>query len=276
MRAAEAMSGGVPAQGGAVVTGAAQGIGLAIARRLAADGYGVVAMDVNTALLDVAAASIGPACVPFSGDVRVHADCARAVTEAVDRFGSLAVMAAHAGIAEPTALLDMTDEHWRRHMAINVDGVMYCTVEAAKAMAAAGRGGAIVVTASINGWHVEQTMAAYNTTKGALLTFIRSAAIDLGRHGIRVNGVAPGVVDTPIAALVVHNPELAPQYLKTMPLGRFGQPEDIANAVSWLASEQSSYVTGHTLVLDGGQTLGIPGELTELADGTSGGGASDG
>lgn len=248
-------------RGGAVVTGAAQGIGLAICERLVGDGYGVVAVDLHHDRVAEATATLGAACVPMSGDVSARADCARAVQEAVSRFGRLSVMAAHAGIAEPLALLDMTDEHWRRHMAVNVDGAMYCTVEAARTMVAAGSGGAVVITTSVNGWFVEETHAVYNTTKGALLTFIRSAAIELGRHGIRVNGVAPGVVDTPLAALVVHNPALAPQYLATMPLGRFGTPADIANAVAWLASEQSSYVTGHTVVLDGGQTLGIVGDL---------------
>jgi NAD(P)-dependent dehydrogenase (short-subunit alcohol dehydrogenase family) len=174
-------------------------------------------------------------------------------------------MAAHAGIAEPIPFLEITDEHWHRHMAINVDGSMYCTLEAARAMVDAGTPGAIIVTTSVNGFFVEETHTPYNTTKGALLTFIRSAAIELGRYGIRVNGVAPGVVDTPIAALVVHNPELAPEYLKSIPLGRFGQPSDVANAVAWLASEQSSYITGHTIVIDGGQTLGILGDLDSAA-----------
>ncbi len=105
-----------------------------------------------------------------------------------------------------------------------------------------------------------------DVTKAAVWTFIRSAAMDFARYGIRVNGVAPGVVDTPIAALVVHNPELAPQYLKSIPLGRFGQPADVANAVAFLASDDASYITGHTIVVDGGQTLGIPGDLEFAAE----------
>jgi NAD(P)-dependent dehydrogenase (short-subunit alcohol dehydrogenase family) len=244
-----------------VVTGAAQGIGRAICQRFLDDGGSVVAFDVNRGLLEETAAELGERCSPVVGDVSVHQDCTGAVRHCVERFGRIDVMVAHCGIAEPLSLLEQTDEHWRRHQAINVDGVMYCTVDAARAMVAAGRPGAIVVTASINGFHVEETMAAYNTTKGALLTFIRSAAIDLGRHGIRVNGVAPGVVDTPIAAMVVHNPQIAPIYLKTMPLGRFGQPNDIANAVAWLSSPEAAYVTGQTIVIDGGQTLGITGDL---------------
>ena len=192
----------------------------------------------------------------------VEADWARAVAQCVDRFGRIDILAAHAGIAEPRPFLDIDAEHWRRHLSVNVDGALFCAVHAARAMRDAGRGGSIVYTASINGFHVEQTLAAYNVSKGALLTLVRSTAIDLGQYGIRANGVAPGVVDSPSAAFIVHNPELAPRYLATMPLGRFGQPADIASAVSWLSSDEASYITGHTLVIDGGQTMGITGDLT--------------
>jgi NAD(P)-dependent dehydrogenase (short-subunit alcohol dehydrogenase family) len=247
---------------GVVVTGAAQGIGLGIVRAFLDEGAGVVAFDRQEKVLEL----VGERCAPFAGDQSVHDDCRRAVALCVERFGSIDVMCAHAGIAEPLPLLDMTDEHWRRHMAVNVDGVMFLTQEAARAMVAAGHGGAIVCTASVNAWFVEETHAVYNVTKAAVWTFVRSAAMDLARHCIRVNGVAPGVVDTPIAELVVHNPELAPQYLKTIPLGRFGQPEDIANVVLFLASDAASYVTGQSIVVDGGQTLGIAGDLGEAAE----------
>jgi NAD(P)-dependent dehydrogenase (short-subunit alcohol dehydrogenase family) len=249
---------------GVVVTGANQGLGRGIAEAFLAEGAGVVAFDVNPGVEELA----GESCVPFVGDQSVRDDCRRAVELCVERFGHVDVMCAHAGIAEPMPLLEMTDEHWRRHMAINVDGTMHLTVEAARAMVAAGRPGAIVCTSSINAWFVEETHAVYNVTKAAVWTFVRSAALDLARHGIRVNGIAPGVADTPIAALVVHNPELAPEYLKTIPLGRFGQPRDIANAVLFLASEDASYITGQTIVLDGGQTLGIPGDLEAAAEAT--------
>jgi NAD(P)-dependent dehydrogenase (short-subunit alcohol dehydrogenase family) len=248
----------------AIVTGAAQGIGRGIVERLLEAGAaGVVGFDVNGAKLEAAFAEIGgDRAVAFVGDVTSTADVIRSVELCVERFGRLDLMCAHTGIAEPMPLLETDDEHWRRHMAINVDGAFACVREAARAMVERGEGGAIVVTASINAWHVEETMAAYNTTKAACHAIARSAAIDLGRYGIRVNAVAPGVVDTPIAELVVHNPELAPIYLRTIPLGRFGQPRDIANAVLFLASDEASYITGQMLVIDGGQTLGISGDLT--------------
>lgn len=246
----------------AVVTGAAQGIGRAISERLIADGARVVAVDRDAETLARTAAEVGPAYLPFVADVSVEADCARAVAECVDRFGGIDILAAHAGVAEPRRFLDIDAEHWRRHLSVNVDGALFCAVHAARAMRDAGRGGSIVYTASINGFHVEQTLAAYNVSKGALLTLVRSTAIDLGQYGIRANGVAPGVVDSPSAAFIVHNPEVAPRYLASMPLGRFGQPADIASAVSWLSSDEASYITGHTLIVDGGQTMGITGDLT--------------
>jgi NAD(P)-dependent dehydrogenase (short-subunit alcohol dehydrogenase family) len=246
------------------VTGAAQGIGRGIVDAFLREGANVLAFDLQEDVQQLA----GARCVPLVGDQSSADDCRRAVETCVESFGRIDVMCAHAGIADPLPLLEMTDEHWRRHLAVNVDGTMYLTREAARAMVSGGQTGAVVCTSSINAWFVEETHCVYNVTKGAVWTFIRSAAIDLGRYGIRVNGVAPGVVDTPLAELVVHNPELAPQYLKTMPLRRFGQPADVASCVLFLASDESSYVTGHTIVIDGGQTLGIPGDLGEAAETT--------
>ncbi|HEY1370758.1 MAG TPA: SDR family oxidoreductase [Gaiellaceae bacterium] len=244
-----------------VVSGAAQGMGRSMVERFLEEGACVVAFDRQESVRELDSER----CIPCVGDQASSDDCRRAVATCVDRFGRIDVMCAHAGIAEPMPLLDMTDDLWRRHMAVNVDGIMYLTREAARAMVAAGHGGSVVCTTSINAWFVEETHAVYNVTKGAVWTFVRSAAIDLGRHGIRVNGVAPGVVDTPLAEFLVHNAELAPRYLETIPLGRFAQPVDVANAVLFLASDEASYITGHTIVVDGGQTLGITGDLETAA-----------
>lgn len=255
---------------GVVVTGAAQGMGLGIGELFLAEGAGVIGFDRNEEKLLAEASRLGDRFVPFVGDVSVHNDCTGAVRACIERFDAIDVMCAHTGVADPVPLLEMTDEHWRRHLAVNVDGVMFCTVEAARAMVDAGRSGAIVCTASINAWFVEETMAAYNVTKAAVWTFVRSAAIDLARHGIRVNGVAPGVVDTPLAKFVVQNPVLAPDYLKSIPLERFALPRDVANCVLFLASEEAAYITGQTIVIDGGQTLGIRVDLGQAVEETGG------
>jgi NAD(P)-dependent dehydrogenase (short-subunit alcohol dehydrogenase family) len=242
-------------------------MGRAVCERLLEEGAaGVVGFDVNAETLGRTAAELGDErFVPFAGDVSDSSAVRRSVETCLDRFDRLDLMVAHAGIAEPRPLLDTDDDHWRRHLAVNVDGVFWCVREAARAMVARGTRGAIVCTSSINAWHVEETHAAYNTSKAAVHAIARSAAIDLGPRGIRVNSVAPGVVDTPLAELVVHDPELAPQYLRTIPLGRFGEPRDIANAVLFLASDEASYITGQMLVLDGGQTLGIRVDLESAA-----------
>jgi len=252
----------------AVVTGGARGIGRAVAAGLVAEGAGVVILDLDGDLAAHSAAELG--CAALGGDVVSRDDVRRAVEACLERFGRLDVMVAHAGVAHAVPLLDVDDDEWRRHMAVNVDGAFICTQEAARTMVAGGTGGAIVVTASINAFHVEETMAAYNTSKGAVVAFVRSAAIDLARHGIRVNAVAPGVVTTRMAALVTEDPSLSAHYLRTMPLGRFGKPEEIAAAVLFLASDDASYVTGHSLVIDGGQTLGIMGDLVEASKANAG------
>jgi NAD(P)-dependent dehydrogenase (short-subunit alcohol dehydrogenase family) len=248
----------------AIVTGAAQGIGRAIVARLLDEDADVVAVDKQESVEVLA----GDRCLPLVADQSDPKACRRAVAACVERFGRVDVVCPHAGIAEPLPLLEMTDEHWRHHMAVNVDGTMYLTREAARAMVGAERGGAVICTTSINAWYVEETHSVYNVTKAAIWNFVRSAAIDLARYGIRVNGVAPGVVDTPLAELVVHNPQLAPQYLRTIPLGRFGRPEDVAAAALFLASADADYITGQTIVVDGSQTLGIPGDLGRAAEET--------
>jgi NAD(P)-dependent dehydrogenase (short-subunit alcohol dehydrogenase family) len=155
------------------------------------------------------------------------------------------------------------DDDWQRIMDVNLTGLFRCTQEAGRAMAGTG-GGAIVAIASTNAFWVEQNLAPYNTSKGGVVAFVRSAALDLAPHGIRVNAVAPGVVRTRISEWVIDDPELGPQYLDKIPLRRFGEVEDVANAVAFLASPAADYITGQMLVLDGGQTLGIPLEAREV------------
>jgi NAD(P)-dependent dehydrogenase (short-subunit alcohol dehydrogenase family) len=240
---------------GVIVTGAAQGIGAGVASYFVEHGARVVLFDLDGDLVATTAAALGPAAMPVSGNVAVRADVEQAVQACADHAGKVDVMVAHAGIAEVRPLLEVTDEEWRHIFAVNVDGVFLCTQIAARAMRPGGR---VVVTASTNAVQVEENLVPYSTTKGAVVTFVRAAALDLARRGVRINAVAPGVVNTRIARWVIEDPVLGPEYLKKIPLARFGEPADIAAAVGFLAGSGSSYMTGQTIVLDGGQTLGIP------------------
>jgi NAD(P)-dependent dehydrogenase (short-subunit alcohol dehydrogenase family) len=242
---------------GVVVTGGAQGIGRAVAERFLADGAGVVILDLDGDLAAATAAELsatGPVHAA-AGDVSKREDVRAAVSACMEQFGRLDAMIAHAGIADVKPLLEIDDRSWQRVLDVNLTGVFLCLQEAGRVMAP---GGAIVVTASTNSFWVEQNMAPYNASKGGVVALVRTAALDLAPHGIRVNAVAPGVVRTRISEWVIDHPVLGPEYLKKLPLGRFGEPVDVANAVAFLASAESSYITGQTLILDGGLTLGQP------------------
>jgi NAD(P)-dependent dehydrogenase (short-subunit alcohol dehydrogenase family) len=154
-------------------------------------------------------------------------------------------------------LLDIDDASWQRILDVNLTGTFLCMQEAARVMARSGVG-AIVVTASTNAFWVEANLAAYNASKGGVVALVRTAALDLARFGIRVNAVEPGVVRTRLAAFVTEEPAAAADYLKRIPLRRFAEPGDVAQAVLFLASKEAAYITGQTLVLDGGLTLGLP------------------
>ncbi len=242
-----------------IVTGAAQGIGRTIAEQFIRQGARVLIFDLDAELAVETTRQLSPegnmaACV--GGDVSRREDVHRAVETCIERFGRLDVMVAHAGIADAQPLLEIDDASWQRILDVNLTGVFFCAQEAGRVMARSG-GGTIVVTASTNAFWVESNLAHYNTSKGGVVAFVRSAAIDLARYGIRVNAVAPGVVLTRIAAWVTEDPVLAAEYLKHIPLNRFAETIDVAKTVLFLASSESSYITGQTLVLDGGQTLGI-------------------
>jgi 3-oxoacyl-[acyl-carrier protein] reductase len=242
-----------------IVTGAAQGIGRTIAEQFLLQGANVLIFDLDAELAAETARQLAPSgemVVSVGGDVSQREDVHRAVQTCIERFGRLDVMVAHAGIAAATPLLEIDDASWQRIMDVNLTGVFLCTQEAGRVMAQSD-GGAIVVTASTNAFWVESNLAHYNTSKGGVVAFVRSAAIDLARYGIRVNAVAPGVVRTRISTWVTEDPVLAADYLKHIPLNRFAETIDVAKVVLFLASSDSAYITGQTIVLDGGQTLGI-------------------
>jgi 3-oxoacyl-[acyl-carrier protein] reductase len=244
----------------ALVTGAGQGIGRAIAAAFVNEGAKVLALDAQAARMEQAAQELaagGGTVEPFAADVSCRADVRRAVLYCVERFGGLDVLVANAGIAGSAPFLDLEDADWQRVLDVNLTGTFYCLQEAGRVMAPK-RQGAMVVIASTNAFWVEYHMAHYNASKGGVVALVRSAAIDLAPHGIRVNAIEPGVVNTPLAAFVVQDPGAGTEYLKRIPLGRFQEAEDVARVAVFLASDDAAYVTGHALIADGGLTLGLP------------------
>jgi NAD(P)-dependent dehydrogenase (short-subunit alcohol dehydrogenase family) len=239
-----------------LVTGAGQGIGRATAERFLAEGAKVCALDREAAAVEEVARR-GGEVEALTGDVSRRQDVNRAVERCVERFGGLDVLVANAGITSVQPLLDIDDASWQRVLDVNLTGTFLCIQESARVMARSG-GGAIVVTASTNAFWVEANLAAYNASKGGVVALVRTAALDLAPFHIRVNAVEPGVVRTRLSSFLTENPAAAADYLQRIPLNRFAEPTDVADAVLFLASQQAAYITGQTLVLDGGLTLGLP------------------
>jgi NAD(P)-dependent dehydrogenase (short-subunit alcohol dehydrogenase family) len=242
----------------ALVTGAAQGIGRAIAERLAGEGADVLLFDLDGELAERAAAELrdgGSRAEGVEGDISRRADVRRAVEHCLERWGRLDILAANAGIADGQPFMEIDDASWRRIIDVNLTGTFFCIQEAARAMIRAG-GGAIVATASTNAFWVESGLAHYNASKGGLVALVKSAALELGPFGIRVNAIAPGMIRTR-ANFIVEDPVAGPRYLERVPLGRFAEPAEMAAVVAFLASEDASYVSGELLVADGGTTIGV-------------------
>jgi NAD(P)-dependent dehydrogenase (short-subunit alcohol dehydrogenase family) len=242
----------------ALVTGAGHGIGRAIVERLAADGVKVIAVDLDPAAVGEVAKTLtaqGSEIEAVTADIASQDDVRRAVARAVERFGGLDILCANAGIADAQPLVEIDERSWRRIIDVNLTGTFFCVQEAAKVMIPQGHG-AMVVTASTNAFYVESYLSHYNASKGGVVALVRSAALELGQYGIRVNAVEPSMVRTR-ASFIAEDPVGGPEYLKRVPLGRFAEPAEIASAVAFLASDEASYITGEVVILDGGLTLGI-------------------
>jgi NAD(P)-dependent dehydrogenase (short-subunit alcohol dehydrogenase family) len=239
----------------ALVTGASGGIGRATALAFGASGAAVVVSDVNEAggneTVDAIIAAGGKA-IFHTCDVSDGAQVKALVARAVSELGRLDFAHNNAGINSVTAN-EYDDEVWAKSIATNLTGVMLCMREQAEVMLKQGSG-AIVNTASINGLVGNPTQPAYVAGKHGVVGLTRHAALKHARAGIRVNAVCPGVIETPMTDSVAANPEIRKIMEGMTPMGRMGQPEEIASAVLWLCSDQASFVTGHAMVIDGGAT----------------------
>jgi 3-oxoacyl-[acyl-carrier protein] reductase len=235
----------------AVVTGGAQGIGRGIASVLAAEGARVVVVDVERALGEATAAELGASAV--SADVTDRASVDAMAARVVDELGRIDIVAANAG-AYPFADLETLDEAmWNAVMDLNVGGAVRTVQACLPAMRARGYG-RIVLTSSITGPITGQPgFAHYGASKAAMLGFMRSAAVELAGSGITVNAVMPGNVATP--GFAGTSDEHQDRMLAAIPMGRYAEPEEVGWAVRFLASPEAGYITGQTLVVDGGQVL---------------------
>jgi NAD(P)-dependent dehydrogenase (short-subunit alcohol dehydrogenase family) len=240
-----------------VVTGASSGIGRAVARAFVAEGAWVLATGRNEAgLEETRNGCVRPEMLEtIAADLTQPGEARRVVREAIEATGRLHVLANCAGVALEDTFLEMTEETWRSTLAINLDAAVWASQEAARHMAEHG-GGAIVSITSVDAFYAESPQVHYNASKAALQMVTRSMAHELAGLGVRVNAVAPGQTLTPMVEPDLADAEFSAAYLRKIPMGRYGTPEDQAGAVLFLASEEASYITGETLVVDGGETLG--------------------
>jgi NAD(P)-dependent dehydrogenase (short-subunit alcohol dehydrogenase family) len=233
----------------AVVTGGSSGIGQATVRRLVKDGFSV-------ADIDLAADDDSDGVLSVTANVADPSDVERAFAEILQAFGRVDVLVNNAGItgsAASTVCHETPVEEFDRVLAVNVRGPFLCARAVLPTMLAQGRGH-IITIASVAGLVAFPARCAYTTSKGAAVQLAKSLAVDYAAHGIRSNAVCPGFVQTPMTQWRLDVPELRAQVEAKVPMGRVGQPEEIADAVALLASDRLSYLDGHAFVVDGGWT----------------------
>lgn len=241
----------------AVITGAAQGIGRATAERFLAEGARVVLADIDAARLAATAAEIGTedSVLAVTTDVAEKAAIDALIAAAVARFGRIDILVNNAGICPVADFLDFTEEQFDRTLAINLRAAFFATQAAGRQMIAQGGGGVIVNMSSINSGLANPSVAPYAISKGGMNQVTSTAALAFAPHGIRVCGVGPGTIATEIIKGAFTERAGMDAILSRTPLGRLGEPEEIAGVVAFLASEDASYITGETIYPDGGRRI---------------------
>ena len=247
-----------------LITGGGSGIGRAIAERFAVEGARVIVADRSLAAAKAVTDFIGPSARAVVVDVSSLTSVREAVRSAKEAFGGIDVLVNNAGAFDMQPLLDIEEESFHRLQSVNVNGTLFMLQEVARDMVEDGRSGVIINMASQAGRQGEPQSAAYAATKAAVISLTRSAALALVRKGIRVNAIAPGIIDTPmwdhVDALYAKQEGIAlgekkRQVTSAIPLGRMGQPDDVALVAVFLACDDSKYVIGQTINVDGGKIL---------------------
>ena len=240
----------------AIVTGGNSGIGMAIVLALAQQGANIVidyvARPEATEALEAQVAALGDQSIGIQADVSKVADLQNLINAAVQKFGRVDIMVNNAGIETRTSVLDTTEEQYDKVLAINLKSAFFGTQLAAQQMIKQGGGGRIINVSSVHEDWPMPGNTAYCLAKGGMRMLTRTAGVELAPHGIRVVGVGPGAVATPINLSTMHDPALLAKLNAAIPLGRMAEPEEIANVVVFLAGDGASYLTATTIFADGG------------------------
>ncbi|MBS3113763.1 3-oxoacyl-ACP reductase FabG [Candidatus Woesearchaeota archaeon] len=242
----------------AIVTGSNRGIGRGVAIALAKEGCKVVvnshehSKDADDVVEEIK--SLGSDAIFVVADVSKEKDVKNLVAKAVKKFGKVDILVNNAGILVSGTVTTLTEKDWDKQMDVNLKGVFLCTKYAVEQMLKQGKGGRIINISSIAGLVGFPGISAYCASKGGVTELTREVALDCANYGITVNAIDPGVIVTDMTKAMLNDKATKKILLENTPVGRFGQPEDIGNAAVFLALDESSFITGHNLVVDGGWT----------------------
>lgn len=239
----------------ALISGGARGIGQGIATLFLREGAKVIVMDVNEQELMKSSAQWeveGYEVKTIVCDLKDKQAIASCAEEAIQTYGGIDILINNAGIAFRESFLDITDERWDTVMEVNLNSMFRLSQRIARHMVKQGTGGSIVNMSSKNGLLASSMLAHYNASKGGVILLTQSMAVELAAYGIRVNAVSPGFIDTPMDRELKMKEDTLPDISARTPMGRLGTIEEVANTFLFLASEESSYITGETIVIDGG------------------------
>lgn len=242
----------------AIITGSSKGIGKGIAIAFAKEGCRVVvnshkeSEEGNDVVDEIK--RLGSDAIFVAADVSKEEEVKNLVDKAVRKFGKLDILVNNAGILVQGAVTELTEKDWERQMDVNLKGVFLCTKYAVQRMVKQGRGGRIINISSIAGLVGFPGISAYCASKGGVTELTREVALDCAKYGITVNAIDPGVIITDMTKEMLEDEQAKKMLLENTPIGRYGQPEDIGNAAVFLALDESSFITGHNLVVDGGWT----------------------